>query len=269
MAMESQSGQFSLVAFCPQRVFAVDNRAGGNIFTQAKNMLTQRTIGPVCTGSVSMDVSGMKEGDFAGLSLFQRKYGQVGVKVIDGKKYIVMVNGENEKPMEIEKVPLEQSVIYFKAECDFRNRADKGYFYYSLDGIRWKAIGNVLKMQYTMPHFMGYRFALFNYATKETEGYVDFDYFKIEDKISDCRWADVCYADDELEGHKLDIYLPDTGKSSHKVVVLIYGSAWFANNMKQNAFQVLVGRCLIKVLQWFPLITVQAGMLSSLHRLMM
>ena len=58
-------------------------------FTQAKNMLTQRTIGPVCTGSVSMDVSGMKEGDFAGLSLFQRKYGQVGVKVIDGKKYIV------------------------------------------------------------------------------------------------------------------------------------------------------------------------------------
>lgn len=65
MAMESQSGQFSLVAFCPQRVFAVDNRAGGNIFTQAKNMLTQRTIGPVCTGSVSMDVSGMKEGDFA------------------------------------------------------------------------------------------------------------------------------------------------------------------------------------------------------------
>ena len=32
MAMESQSGQFSLVAFCPQRVFAVDNRAGGNIF---------------------------------------------------------------------------------------------------------------------------------------------------------------------------------------------------------------------------------------------
>ena len=213
-------------------------------FTQAKNMLTQRTIGPVCTGSVSMDVSGMKEGDFAGLSLFQRKYGQVGVKVIDGKKYIVMVNGENEKPMEIEKVPLEQSVIYFKAECDFRNRADKGYFYYSLDGIRWKAIGNVLKMQYTMPHFMGYRFALFNYATKETEGYVDFDYFKIEDKISDCRWADVCYADDELEGHKLDIYLPDTGKSSHKVVVLIYGSAWFANNMKQNAFQVF-GRSLL------------------------
>ncbi|WP_417887565.1 hypothetical protein [Zunongwangia sp.] len=27
---------------------------------------------------------------------------------------------------------------------------------------------------------MGYRFALFNYTTKEARGYVDFDYFEIE-----------------------------------------------------------------------------------------
>jgi hypothetical protein len=31
---------------------------------------------------------------------------------------------------------------------------------------------------------MGYRLALFNYATKELGGYADLDYFKIEDKIS-------------------------------------------------------------------------------------
>ncbi|WP_455610241.1 beta-xylosidase family glycoside hydrolase [Bacteroides sp.] len=29
---------------------------------------------------------------------------------------------------------------------------------------------------------MGYRFGLFNYATKTSEGYVDFDYFRINDK---------------------------------------------------------------------------------------
>ncbi|MEI3220195.1 MAG: hypothetical protein V8S08_12040 [Lachnoclostridium sp.] len=28
---------------------------------------------------------------------------------------------------------------------------------------------------------MGYRFGLFNYATKSTGGYVDFDYFRVED----------------------------------------------------------------------------------------
>lgn len=153
-------------------------------FMQAKNTLTQRTIGPVCAGSVCMDVSGMKDGDYAGLSLFQRKYGQVGVKMVDGKKYIVMVNGESDEPVEVEKLPLAGKVVYFKTECDFRNRTDIGYFYYSLNGKDWKQIGNTLKMRYTMPHFMGYRFALFNYATKETGGYVDFDYFRIANKIS-------------------------------------------------------------------------------------
>jgi arabinoxylan arabinofuranohydrolase len=36
-------------------------------------------------------------------------------------------------------------------------------------------------MTYTLPHFMGYRFALFNFATKSTGGYVDYDYFRIEE----------------------------------------------------------------------------------------
>jgi hypothetical protein len=33
-----------------------------------------------------------------------------------------------------------------------------------------------------MPHFMGYRFGLFNYATKTPGGFVDFDWFRIEAK---------------------------------------------------------------------------------------
>ena len=31
---------------------------------------------------------------------------------------------------------------------------------------------------------MGYRFALFNYATKSTGGFVDFDYFRIGREIN-------------------------------------------------------------------------------------
>lgn len=53
------------------------------------------------------------------------------------------------------------------------------------------------------------------------------------------QWTNVSYADDDLEGHKLDIVLPDTNQPSYKAVVLIYGSAWFANNMKQMAFQAM------------------------------
>ncbi len=85
----------------------------------------------------------------------------------------------------MESLPLNGKAVYLKAECDFRNRTDKGRFYYSTDGSTWTLIGNTLQMSYTMPHFMGYRFALFNYATQKAGGHVDFDYFRLEDEISD------------------------------------------------------------------------------------
>lgn len=154
-------------------------------FLLAKNTLTQRTIGPVCSGVTSVDVSRMKPGDFAGLALLQRRYGLVGVKYENGAKSIVMVNAESERPVEVQRVPLHQATIYLRAECDFRNLVDIATFSYSLDGKSWKQIGSPLHMKYTLPHFMGYRFGLFNYATKETGGSVDFDFLTIEDRISD------------------------------------------------------------------------------------
>lgn len=54
---------------------------------------------------------------------------------------------------------------------------------------------------------------------------------------SEKTWLDVDYVGDGIEGHKMDIHVPDDGKDSHKVIVLIYGSAWFSNNAKASAFQ--------------------------------
>jgi beta-xylosidase len=153
-------------------------------FVQARNTLTQRTIGPVCSGSTCLDISNLKEGDFAGLALLQKKFGQVGVRISKGEKFIVMVNGENLRPVEVESVPLKQKTVYLKAECDFRERKDIAYFFYSLDGKSWTRIGSQLKMEYSLAHFMGYRFGLFNYATKTVGGSADFDFFYITDKIS-------------------------------------------------------------------------------------
>ena len=152
-------------------------------FLMARNSLTQRTIGPVCSGSVSLDVSNMKDGDFAGLGLLQKNYGLVGVKVSRGGKAVVMLNASTGKPEEAQTVPLSQNTIYFRAECDFRDKKDAANFFYSLDGKTWVPIGTQLKMAYTIPHFMGYRFALFNYATKIPGGWADFDFFRISDKI--------------------------------------------------------------------------------------
>ncbi|MDP1815522.1 MAG: glycoside hydrolase 43 family protein [Leadbetterella sp.] len=153
-------------------------------FVSAKNTLTQRTIGPESTGSIALDVSKMKDGDIAGLGLLQKNYGFVGLKNENGTKSIIMVSTKGGKAVEIDKVPVSQNTLYFKAECNFKDRTDVANFFYSLDGKSWTKIGEPLKMPYTLPHFMGYRYSLFNYATKEIGGFADFDYFRIEDKIS-------------------------------------------------------------------------------------
>lgn len=151
--------------------------------TQARNTLTQRTFGPECSAVTKIEVNNMKDGDCAGLIALQKQYGFVGVKIDGGKKYIVMTGVMDNAPEEIETVPLSQSSIYLKIECDFRDKADKAYFYYSLDGSKWNSIGSVLQMAYTLPHFMGYRFGLFNYAAQSPGGYADFDFFHIDGKI--------------------------------------------------------------------------------------
>jgi beta-xylosidase len=154
------------------------------ILTAARNTLTQRTFGPECQGSTAMDVSEMKEGDVAGLTLLQSKFGIVGVKYLNGAKFIIMLKTQSGNPVEAESVPLNQKIVYLKAECDFRDKTDIAHFYYSLDGKKWIVIGTQLKMEYSMPHFMGYRFGLFNYATKTPGGYVDFDWFRIKETLN-------------------------------------------------------------------------------------
>ncbi len=153
-------------------------------FVLARNTLTQRTIGPVCSGVTALDVSGMKDGDFAGLALLQKKYGLVGVRFDSGRRSVVMVSAESGKAAELQSVAMTGSKVFFKAECDFRGKTDIAKFYYSPDGKTWISIGEPLHMAYTIPHFMGYRFGLFNYATRSAGGYADFDFFHITDSIT-------------------------------------------------------------------------------------
>ncbi|MHC1762746.1 MAG: glycoside hydrolase 43 family protein [Verrucomicrobiia bacterium] len=149
----------------------------------ARNTLTQRTIGPECSGTTAVDLIHLKDGDFAGLALLQRDYGLVGVKAEGGTNVVVMVNAPKSAPTEVERVPLNQRTVFLRAECDFRDRTDRARFFYSLDGRTWTRIGNELRMNYTLPHFMGYRFGLFNFATKEAGGYADFDSFHISNEM--------------------------------------------------------------------------------------
>lgn len=180
----------------PGRLRITTGRVDNNVLL-AKNTLTQRTFGPKSSATTLIDAGNMKNGDVAGLIALQNKYGYVGVKKEDGKNYIVMVEsrldieGEDEKRGILgyhelsksskvrERIPIDQDKVHFRIDCDFDT--DIANFYYSFDGKTWQAIGKPLQMVYTFTkHFMGYRFGLFNYATEEAGGYVDFDYYRID-----------------------------------------------------------------------------------------
>src|SRR5690606_24980892 len=117
----------------PDHLWAVSERTGylrlktdriDESFVQARNTLTQRTIGPTCAGATAIDVSKMKDGDFAGLSLLQKNYGWVGVRMEGNRKSLVMVNATTGTPEEVANIPVTQQELYFKAECDFTNKKD-------------------------------------------------------------------------------------------------------------------------------------------------
>ncbi|MCL2843211.1 MAG: family 43 glycosylhydrolase, partial [Oscillospiraceae bacterium] len=173
----------------------------------ARNTLTQRTFGPYSSAITRIDVSNMQDGDEAGISLFTQRYGSIGVTMENGERTIVTRlsftgggggiggpgNIANTAVQSGPSVPLEGDVVYLKAEVDFLNanmnpvhatRPNTGRFFYSYDGLRWTQLGESLPMVYAISnHFMGYRYALFNFATESTGGFVDFDFFRIYDKM--------------------------------------------------------------------------------------
>jgi beta-xylosidase/enterochelin esterase-like enzyme len=163
---------------------------------EARNTLTQRmfayysdSVATVAT--VKMDFGNMKDGDVAGLAIFQDPYAYIGIKKTDGLNYVVMVN--NGKT--IDSVPVNASTIYLRADPFYGSGAAMYYgeetvsgtgiatFSYSLDNQSFTKLGNELSMQFKLAVFTGNKFCLFNYATKELVGYVDFDWFRVTPNV--------------------------------------------------------------------------------------
>lgn len=152
----------------------------------ARNTLTQRTYGPTSAAAISLDVSGMRDGDVAGLSAYQLKYGYVGVEMADGARRLVMRRADRHGSVAFTSapVPLTAETVVLRVDVDFRDAADRASFAYSLDGGAWTPIGDDLAMEYSLVHFTGYRFAIFCYATTTTGGHVDVDWFRVGDDIA-------------------------------------------------------------------------------------
>ncbi|MCR2812420.1 glycoside hydrolase 43 family protein [Microbacterium sp. zg.Y1084] len=165
---------------------------------EARNTLTQRTFGPSQSAETKLDISGMKDGDVAGLAAFGRNFSYVGVKRESGATTVGVVNRVAPFTADIDQRAVEEFLpgttvdlgdateIHLKADLDFAAPAGQLWtsFLYSFDGVEWNELGGRVGPQTldgTLTHFMGHRIGLFTYATQQAGGRVDVDHFLLSD----------------------------------------------------------------------------------------
>ena len=148
----------------------------------ARNTLTQRpfakydqTLPTVAT--VKMEITHMKEGDVAGLAVFQDPYAFIAVRREGETAKLIMVNnGET-----VATAPLagleKPKTVYLRAVAS--NSTEKASFAFSVDNETFIPLGNELFMRFNLSVFTGNKFCIFNYATRETGGFVDVDWFRV------------------------------------------------------------------------------------------
>lgn len=162
--------------------------------TQAQNTLTQRLLFPCCSVSVTLDFSGLKEGDYAGLCALQGCYGMIAVKIEAGSPRLVMgareaaddslnaMPADNGPVTEYESLPFagkESGKVKLKLEADFTQMKDCVRFFYDT-GKGWQQLGPAHKLYFKMDHFCGCRAGLFAFSTMETGAVARFSKFRYE-----------------------------------------------------------------------------------------
>ncbi len=170
----------------------------------APNTLTQRMEGPLCSGAVTLDCSHLKDGDRAGFAAFNGDSGVLTVRRQGNRLFLEMSEQsvsltDREKAVTkveeniIETVALPAAFLkkrnpqflHLRIDADFRlsenghGGNDAASFFYSYDGSQWIPIGSQgYKMRFDYRRFfMGSKFAIFCYATKQSGGYLDVDAF--------------------------------------------------------------------------------------------
>ena len=141
---------------------------------QARNTLTQRAIGPRSTVTAIVETAGMKDGDVAGLALFNRPYAWIGVERRGDGSLLVKVDEVNGDTV---RVRVKATRLWLRADCDYlRNVAT---LLYSEDGKTFTPAGEAHTLAYGLITFQGVRYSLFGYNTVGEGGYADFDAMEV------------------------------------------------------------------------------------------
>ena len=195
--------------------------------TQARNMLTQRIFiydDRPSFGTVRLDVSKLKEGDYAGICVFQDPYAMLAVRVKDGQRELVW--REDTLRVSGSFTPSEQvvsdnvdDIIYLRASLNYSN--SRTQFYYSTDNVTYQQVGGQTELGFNLTVFVGARFGLFCYATNEdSDGFADFDWFSTE-----FDYDESYYYPDNFEGYNADMLTAQSLTLDKDVIEIMIGNS--------------------------------------------
>ncbi|MDH6314073.1 beta-xylosidase [Parabacteroides sp. PFB2-10] len=195
---------------------------------EARNTLTQRVFGYHSStknsyGTISLDISHMKEGDIAGLTVFQDPYAYIGIQIENGQKKLIWKKCEIEQAETVADVTQTEAIdcgskIYLRAVANYGT--GKARFYYSTDNSTYLPFGDEYTMQFKLSVFVGIRFGIFNFATAQTGGYVDVDWFSTEETFEEST-----YYDDSFTGYTEDEITIDKIYTDSSVIDLLIGTS--------------------------------------------
>jgi xylan 1,4-beta-xylosidase len=142
-------------------------------FWQARNSLTQRAIGPRSSPTATLDISGLADGDVAGLALLNLPYATLGVEKTAAGPQLALYDQARDRTVRV-PLPAGAARVTLRADCDFLT--EQARFSWSTDGKTFAPIGEPFTMVFQLKTFQGVRYALFNYnQAGKPGGYADFD----------------------------------------------------------------------------------------------
>jgi beta-xylosidase len=147
----------------------------------ARNSLTHRILGPASNATIVLNDAAMKDGDRAGLSMLRDTSAWIGVARDAGKYRVVMHENINmdrrwntaNKGEDAASAPVSKGKIWLRVAADIHPGADRtAIFSYSTNGKSFTPLGPPFPLNNRWQFFMGYRYAIFNYATTSLGGAV-------------------------------------------------------------------------------------------------
>ena len=167
-----------------------------DLFT-ARNTLTRRIPGPKSAGTFRIDFSSLQDGDRAGAVLFRDVAAYIGVHKSGNTSTLVMVdeldlctNWVTKSSGTVSAVgPMlaaNTNEVWLRIEADITpafsgtTAVRTTTFSYSLDGNSYTQLGEPFPMTNTWQFFTGYRFGVFNFATKALGGKIRVKSFELE-----------------------------------------------------------------------------------------